>query len=467
MLLKSIFTNSFGILTSRVLGFIRDLLTASILGANIYSDMFFVAFKIPNLFRSIFAEGAFTQAFLPAYAHTRHKVIFSLEIFIRFSILLLFISIFVTIFAKAVTEVMAFGFSQEMIDQTAPLLAINFYYLNLIFVVTFLATLLQYKNHFATTAFSTALLNIAMIASLYIAKDMQKHEIVYYLSYGVLAGGVLQVLSHIIAIRQQNLSKTFSIGIFTFKSKLYKIKNELSEFNKKFVPAVFGSSTAQISAFIDTALASFLVSGSISYLYYANRIFQLPLAIFAIATSIALFPMVAKALKNQDKDKALSLLTKSFWALLAILSASCIIGIVFAREIIELLFQRGAFTSTDTLHTASVLSMYLVGLLPFGLAKIFSLWLYSEQKQLLTAKISAKSLGFNIICSLLLIVPFGADGLALAGSLGGCVLLILTIKEFGFANFLVIINNKKYILYYLIGTAILFYICVSIKYYIS
>jgi putative peptidoglycan lipid II flippase len=467
MLFKSIFTNSFGILFSRVLGFIRDLLTASILGANIYSDIFFVAFKLPNLFRRIFAEGAFTQAFMPAYSKTNHKSIFSLEIFIRFSFLILLISIFVTLFSNLITSLIAFGFSDELIAIASPLVAINFYYLNLIFIVTFLATLLQYKNHFATTAFSTALLNLAMITALLISKDMEKSEIVYYLSYGVLCGGVLQVLVHIIAIKRNNLSRVFSVGIFGFKSKIYKIKDELSNFNKKFLPAVFGSSTAHISAFLDTWLASFLVSGSISYLYYANRILQLPLALFAIATSIALFPMVAKSLKNGDKQKALTLLSKSFWALLIILSVSSIIGIIFANEIMWLLFERGEFSRDDTLNSASVLVMYLIGLVPFGLAKIFSLWLYSEQKQLQTAKISAKSLGFNIVFSLLLILPMGSSGLALASSISGFVLLHLTIKEFGYSEFFTILNNKKFILLFFIAIFSIYFISIVAKPYIS
>ena len=154
-------------------------------------------------------------------------------------------------------------------------------------------------------------------------------------------------------------------------------------------------------------MASFLISGSISYLYYANRIFQLPLAIFAIATSIALFPMIARAIKNKDEDKALGLMKKSSMILFGVLSISMLIGIVFNEFIVKLLFERGAFTSTDTQNTALILTMYLIGLLPFGLAKIFSLWLYAKEQQFLTAKISMKSLAWNIVFSLILIKPFG------------------------------------------------------------
>ncbi len=433
MLIKSIFTNSSGILVSRVLGFVRDLLTASILGANIYSDIFFVAFKLPNLFRRIFAEGAFTQAFIPAYAKTRQKIRFSSAIFLQFLALILFISLLVTLFSKLVTQIIAIGFDEATIDLAAPLVAINFYYLPLIFVVTFMAALLQYKRHFATTAFSTALLNLAIIAALIISKDMEKYEITYYMSYGVIAGGILQVIVHLMAIKSKNLLK-----IFTFKQM--KIKE--NKFYKNFASATMGSSTAHLSAFLDTWLASFLVSGSISYLYYANRVFQLPLALFAIATSIALFPMIARAIKNKEENKALRLMKKSTFILSALLFVSALVGIIFDKEIVELLFERGAFTSEDTKNTALILSMYLIGLIPFGIAKIFSLWLYSHEQQFLAAKISMKALAWNIVFSLAFITNFGAAGLAFASTLSGFILFFLTIKAFGFQKFKTLLLSK-------------------------
>ena len=241
MLIKSIFTNSSGILVSRILGFLRDLLTASILGANIYSDIFFVAFKLPNLFRRIFAEGAFTQAFIPSYAKAKHKIRFSSMIFLQLIGFLIILSLFVTLFSSLITKAIALGFDTKTVELAAPLVAINFYYLPLIFIVTFMAALLQYKHHFATTAFSTALLNLALIAALLISKGIDKYEITYYLSYGVLIGGLLQVLVHVIAIKNKNLCK-----IFTLKKHN---KKEENRFYKSFFGATLGSSTAHISAF--------------------------------------------------------------------------------------------------------------------------------------------------------------------------------------------------------------------------
>jgi len=428
-MIKHIFTNSAGILVSRILGFLRDLLTASILGANIYSDIFFVAFKLPNLFRRIFAEGAFTQVFIPAYAKSNYKISFSSMIFLQFLTFILILSLVVTLFASLITKIIAFGFDQSTIDLAAPLVAICFYYLPLIFIVTFLATLLQYKHHFATTAFSTALLNIALIVALLISQNMDKYTITFYLSWGVVMGGVLQVIVHLVAIKKLHI-KFFTTNI---RKKQRDIKQ--SQFYKQFYPAVFGSSAAHIAAFLDTWLASLLTSGSISYLYYANRVFQLPLALFAIATSVALFPTIAKAIKNKDEQTALKYLKKAFYILLGLLGTATLIGIVFNHFIVWLLFQRGAFSTVDTTTTAQVLAMYLIGLVPFGLAKIFSLWLYAYEKQGITAKITMKSLVWNIVFSLLFISHYGVIGLAFASSLSGFILLHLTLKAFGYKKF--------------------------------
>ena len=152
--------------------------------------------------------------------------------------------------------------------------------------------------------------------------------------------------------------------------------------------------------------------------------------------------MVAKAVKNKDDQKALLLMKKSFWILFMLLGIASFIGILFNKEIIWLLFERGAFEGKDTANTALILTMYLIGLLPYGLAKIFSLWLYSHEKQLIAAKISAYALGFNIIFSLLLIMPFGAAGLAFASTLSGFILFHLSIKEFGYNNFFNLIRQK-------------------------
>ena len=463
---KAIFTNSSGILLSRVLGFIRDLLTASALGANIYSDIFFVAFKLPNLFRRIFAEGAFTQVFIPAFARSRHKAVFSVNIFLLFFSIILIITLIVNLFPALFTKAIAVGFNAQTIELASPFVAINFWYLPLIFTVTFLSAILQYRSHFATSAFSTALLNLSLIAALYLSQNKTESEIVYYLSYGVIIGGLLQVGIHIFTLYKMGLHKILFGGVKYLKVKSHIIKDETKKFHKNFFPAMWGNSTAQVSAFLDTFLASFLVTGSISYLYYANRIFQLPLALFAIATSIALFPKVARYLKNNDESRALANLEKAFWFLTFLLSFSTIGGIVLSDEIIWLLFEHGVFTSNDTLNTSSVLQMYMIGLLPFGIQKLFVLWLYAKEMQLAAAKIATLSLIVYIVLALSFIAPFGASGLALAGTLGGFVSFFFTIKTFGPKKFFAILLCKK-LIYLIISSALFTVVLYIFKDFIS
>ncbi len=459
MRLKSIFTNSFGILFSRVTGLGRDVLMASALGASIWSDMFFVAFKLPNLFRRIFAEGAFTQAFMPSFVASRHKGVFATAIFLRFLLFLMAISLLITFFPEPITKLLAWGWDSEQIAQTAPMTAINFWYLDLIFIVTFLATLLQYKNHFATTAMATALLNISMIAALYIYMKEDPKTVAYALSFAVLIGGALQVVAHLVALNKFNLHKILLGGWKYRKTK--DVKEEKKHFQSLFLPGILGNSTPQISAFIDTILATFLMTGSVSYLFYANRIFQLPLAIIAIATATVLFPSVSKALKNNQEEKAYANLNQAFWLLTFLLGAAMVGGILLAEPIVWLLFERGKFTEVQTLETVSVLQMYMVGLLPFGLAKLFSLFLYASHRHLKAAKIAIYSLITSVTASLLLMHPMGASGLALAGSIGGWVLFIFTVKEVGTDRFLNIVKSKRsfyFILMMLIFSLVIYFL---------
>ncbi len=462
---KAIFTNGFGILFSRVLGFVRDLLTASILGANIYSDIFFIAFKLPNLFRRIFAEGAFTQVFLPSFTRSTKKSLFSVHIFVIFLSIILLLSFLVTIFSSFATKMLAVGFDEKTIAIAAPYVAINFYYLPLIFAVTFFSTLLQYKHYFGVTAFSTGLLNITLIAALYLSKGSSQSIIVYYLSWGVIAGGVLQLFVHIWAIHRLGFSKMLLGGLKYFKRKSLHVKQETKLFRKQFIPAVWGNSGAQFSSFLDTWLASFLVSGSISYLYYANRIFQLPLALFAIATSIAIFPRISRLLKNDDEKRAHEYMRKAFWFLAYILTFSTLFGWVLADEIIKTLFQRGAFTSQDAATTSMVLKMYMIGLLPFGLTKLFSLWLYAKQQQMKAAKITTFSLTADIIFSVTFVSYLGVVGLALGTTISGIVSFILTLRVFGAKPFLNIFLTK-HALYLLGGSVVLTILLLLLKEFI-
>ncbi len=451
MRLKSIFSNSFGTLISRITGLGRDVLMASALGASIWSDMFFVAFKLPNLFRRIFAEGAFTQSFMPSFIASRNKGTFATAIFLRFLLFLTAFSLIITIFPEPITKLLAWGWSWELIEETAPLTAINFWYLDLIFIVTFLGTLLQYKEHFATTALSTTLLNISMIFALYLYMKADPKTVAYALSFAVVIGGFLQVITHLYSLRKHRLDRLL-IGGWKYRN-IKDVTEEKQKFTQLFIPSVWGNSTTQISAFIDTILATFLVTGSVSYLFYANRIFQLPLALFAIATATALFPAISKAIKNNQEEKAYASLSKAFWLLSFLLGFATIGTVLLAEPIIALLFERGKFGEAQTLQTAQVLQMYMIGLLPFGLAKLFSLYLYATHRHFKAAKFSLYSLITSVTGSLLLMQSMGASGIALAGSLGGWVLLVFTIKEVGLEKLWIILRSK-YSFYFIVSMAL-------------
>ncbi|WP_457564223.1 murein biosynthesis integral membrane protein MurJ [Caminibacter sp.] len=456
-MIKHIIINFLGIFNSRILGFIRDLLSANILGANIYSDIFFVAFKFPNLFRRIFAEGAFTQAFLPAFAKCKYKPKFAFKVFVTFLSIIIVLTLVVNLFSYQITSLLAFGFSEEAKKIASPLVALNFWYLDFIFIVTFLASLLQYKNHFLIPAFSPALLNISLITTLLLSMNLPKDKIIWYLSWGVFFGGIAQVFIHLYAAYREKILRLLIIGA---KSKK---KVNLKSFKKTFLPSVLGNSTAHISAFLDTWLASFLAAGSISYLYYANRLFQLPFALFVIATSTVIFPKITKKLNTDSEKEAFIILKKSFWYLFYALIFATIVGIVASKQIVSLLFEHGAFTSNDTIHTSIVLIMYLIGLIPFGINKLFSSYLYATHRHLKAAKFSAISLGVNIVLSIVLIFPLKVYGLALASSIGGIVLLFLTLKEFGFRKVLTFFD-KKYILLMILTLLISIITAIGFKY---
>jgi len=452
MKLKSIFTNSFGILISRITGFLRDALMASALGTSIYMDIFVVAWKLPNLFRNIFAEGAFTQAFMPSFVASRNKAVFATAIFLRFILFLFFISLSITLFPESITKLLAIGWSAETITKSAPLVSLYFWYLNLVFVVTFLATLLQYKEHFLTSALSTSLLNISMIAALLIFMQDSPKLVAYAIGFSVLLGGVLQILVHFYTLHKLKLHRLLLAG-WTYRHKK-DVRLEKKNFTALFIPALWGNSSTQINSFVGTMLASFLVTGSIAHLYFAQRLFQLPLALFAIATATALFPSISKAIKNQKEKEAFASLEKAFWLLTFALGFAMIAGMFLAEPIIWLLFEHGKFSATDTKDISYVLIAYMLGLLPLGLAKLFSLFLYASKRQGKAAKIATISVIVNILASLVLMQSYAAVGLALAGSIGGWVLFILTMKEVGWVHFWKLLYSKKSL--YFLSSLVLF-----------
>jgi len=299
-----------------------------------------------------------------------------------------------------------------------------------------------------------------LISALLFSMHLPKKEIIFYLSVGVVIGGIAQVIAHLIAAKKYGILKMLAVGAKSRK------KPEINTFKKQFLPSVFGNSTVQISAFVDTWLATFLSAGSISYLYYANRLFQLPLALLATSASTSLFPKITRHVKNGEGEEALKILKTTFWFVFWTLSFAVIVGIVDAREFVRILFQRGAFNAEDTRFTSMVLVMYLIGLLPSGINKLFQSYLYAEEKHGKVAKYGAVSIFVNVIFSLILIFPLKVYGLALAGSISAFVLFFLNLREFGFDRFFSLFE-KKYFFWSFFLIIISFLIAFLIKYAIN
>ncbi|TQR34745.1 murein biosynthesis integral membrane protein MurJ [Campylobacter sp. MIT 99-7217] len=442
LVFKNFLINALGILFSRILGLVRDLLIAFFLGAGLYSDIFFVALKMPAFFRRIFAEGAFTQSFLPNFTKAKKKGAFCVSVLWQFSLAVLLLCLLVSFFSSFFTKIFALGFNAETIALAAPLVAINFWYLFFIFLVTFLASLLNYKQKFFISSFSAALFNLAIIIAAFFVKQDEPLKTLYYFSYATVLSGLAQLIWHLLALKNNQTIKAMYLSI-----KLKRTKTRLEGFYTNFFHGVLGSSATQISTLLDTAIASFLLSGSISYLYYANRVFQLPLALFAIALTQVSFPKILRHLKSGQENLALNFLQKAFASLSMLLIASSIVGAVFAKEICELLFERGNFNAQDTKITAFVLIAYLVGLLPFGLQKLFSLWLYAKFKQKIAAIIAFKALLINLVFAIFFVFIIKDEELkvlavAFSSSLSGFYLFFANIKEFGFKNFFALISLK-------------------------
>ena len=446
LIFKNFITNALGILFSRVLGLARDIILALYLGAGLYSDVFFVALKMPAFFRRIFAEGAFGQSFLPNFTRARKKGAFCVAVLLRFGLAVLLLCLLVNFFAGFFTKLFAFGFNEETIKLASPLVAINFWYLFFIFLVTLLAALLNYEHKFFITSFSAALFNLSIVLCVFFVDEASPLQNMYYFSYAIVLSGLAQLILHLIALRNSLKFRAMWLSL-----RLKRLKTRLDNFYSNFFHGVLGSSATQLSTLLDTTIASFLITGSISYLYYANRVFQLPLALFAIALTQVSFPKILKQLKSGEEALALNFMQKALAALSFMLVMASILGIIFAPEITTLLFEWGNFGSNDSKITAFVLMAYLVGLLPFGLQKLLSLWLYAKFKQKIAAIIAFKALGisasFSIIFILLIESPeFKVLGVALASSLSAFYLLGANIKAFGVRTFLGLINLKKMLL---------------------
>ncbi|MDO9465766.1 MAG: murein biosynthesis integral membrane protein MurJ [Thiobacillus sp.] len=431
-LLKALAAVSSMTLLSRILGFVRDAIIARVFGAGMLTDAFFVAFKIPNLLRRLFAEGAFSQAFVPILAEYKnrrgHDATQTLvnQVGSALTLALVAIALLGVIGAPWVAYVSAPGFraDPDKFALTVTLLRIIFPYIIFISLVALAAGILNTHSKFSVPAFAPVLLNVAMIgAALWLAPYFDPP--VLALGWGVAIGGVLQLawmLPHLLKIRMlPRPTRHFDDP---------GLKRVLT----LMAPATLGVSVAQISLLINTIFASFLVSGSVSWLYYADRLMEFPAGMLGAALGTILLPSLAKHYADDNPGDYSKLLDWGLrLTLLLALPAAAALA-VLAVPLIATLFNYGAFTATDVTMTQRALVAYSVGLVGIILVKVLAPGFYARQNIRTPVKIAIVTLIATQLMNLAFIIPLGHAGLALSIGLAACLnagLLLHLLKKHG------------------------------------
>src|SRR5216683_5195957 len=418
-LLRSVATVGSYTLVSRVLGFIRDILTAAILGAGPVADAFFVAQRLPNLFRSLFAEGAFSAAFVPlaagALAEGGKPALreFAEEAFaVLFAVLLGFVLIG-EIFMPAVMSVVAPGFGAEpgKFDLAVTLTRITFPYLLFISLIALQGGLLNAVDRFAAPAATPILLNLFLIAALLLMVRLGWHD-GEALAWALSAAGVAQFLWLMMSCARAGLMP---------RLRLPRLTPGVRETLRIMGPGVFGAGVTQLNLVISTALASLLVGGSVSYLYYADRLNQLPLGVVGIAIGTAILPSLSRQVRTGDVAGAAATQNRGVeLALLLTMPAAAALAIL-ATPILSVLFQRGAFGPADTAATATALAVYAAGLPAFVLIKVLAPAFFARQDTATPVKVAVAAMAVNLGLTLVLMQFLAHVGIALATTIAGWV----------------------------------------------
>ncbi len=420
-------------LLSRLTGFLRDIMLAAIIGAGPVADAFFVAFRLPNHFRAIFAEGAFNAAFIPAYARVRTQggplaaSLFGDRIFtllLASQVVLLALAL---VFTPQAIEVLAPGFAREpqQFALAVSLTRITFPYLLLITLVTLWSGILNALHRFAAAAAAPILLNITMMATLAVAFLFPSAG--HAAAWGVLISGVLQAA--LVA------GDTFYAGVMT-SFRALRFDDDVKRFFKALIPATVGSAGTQLALFADTIIASFLSAGAISALYYADRIDQLPIGVIGIAIGTVLVPEMTRRLSSGDEAGARSAQNRAIeFALL--LAVPCVVAFVAVPgPIMRGLFMRGAFNAEDAHASALTLMAYTIGLVPFVLIRSVVAPFLARGDTATPVKAALIGTAVNIALKVALMFPLAQVGLALATSIGAWINFILVLIFAARANVL-------------------------------
>lgn len=404
---------SVGTLLSRIAGYVRDIFIAKYLGSSLFSDIFFLAFRIPNFFRKIFAEGAFNSAFTPIFAsgvemHGKDKMmVFARNIYSILLYSLLIFTLIVEIAMPYLMYILAPGYlnDREKFNLLIILTRITFPYLIFISLVALMSGILNTFNKFFAVSVSPIILNFSIIVGLYLFKDYGGLAMVKAMSYAVFAAGILQLIW---------------ILFFTWKERvfLYPVFPRLSPTTKKFFSkfsnSFLASGIVQINTIVDSIVAT-LVPGAVSILYYGDRISQFPLSLIGTAIGISILPILSKTLsKRGNKKDAQSIQEDAIFL-------SCFLGIpssfglfALSKQIVEILFQRGEFTLQDTLNVALVIRIYAIAIPFFILSKILQTIFYAKKDTKTPMKNALCCLIINTVLDIALVFKFEAAGLAAA-----------------------------------------------------
>ncbi|WP_207887852.1 murein biosynthesis integral membrane protein MurJ [Pseudomonas sp. 30_B] len=418
-LLKSLAAVSSMTMISRVLGFVRDTIVARMFGAGMATDAFFVAFKLPNLLRRIFAEGAFSQAFVPILAEYKtQQGEEATRTFIAYvsgllTLILALVTALGMLAAPWVIWVTAPGFvdSPEKFELTSALLRVTFPYILLISLASLAGAILNTWNRFSVPAFVPTLLNVSMILfALFLTPYFNPP--VMALGWAVLAGGLAQLLYQLPHLKKIGMLVLPRINLRD--SGVWRVLKQMG-------PAILGVSVSQISLIINTIFASFLVAGSVSWMYYADRLMELPSGVLGVALGTILLPSLAKTYASDDRHEYSRLMD---WGLrlcfLLVLPCSLALAVI-SEPLTVALFQYGKFSAHDALMTQRALIAYAVGLLGIILVKVLAPGFYARQNIKTPVKIALFTLVSTQLMNLVFIGPLKHAGLALAISLAACL----------------------------------------------
>ena len=398
---------------SRVAGFVRDILMTAIIGAGFVADCFVVAFKLPNFFRRLFAEGAFNAAFVPLFAEKLQgengradSIRFAEDtLAVLLTVLLIFVAL-VQIFMPGFLYVLAYGFvdQPEKFDLAVTLTRFTFPYLLFISLVSLLGGMLNALDRFAAVAATPIVLNLTLISSLLFLTPYFPTG-GHALALGVSIGGVLQFVWLVVALRREGIQ---------LRLRRPRLTPGVKKLLILMAPVALGAGAVQVNLLIDVLIASFLPSGSISYLFYADRLNQLPIGVVGVAVSTALLPLLSRQVASGSESDAVSSLNRAMEISLFLTIPAAAALLVIPGPLISALFERGAYTVTDTAATAAALAAYAAGLPAYVLIKALGTPYFARQDTKTPVIFSVIALVVNTILNLILMQYFGHVGLAMA-----------------------------------------------------